>query len=155
MNREGTGGTKVTPAGSKYIDAGPRGICNLKNWCSIDLQFTGQYKIVRTIKNRLVSTYQLVIHYRQILRCNRYIVHIYICCNVRILDVLSHIHEHVKESNIKRQFVSKLRIKAFDDSFENQSYLMVHLLTLATCGSIFYKNNLSSFSQYIYKLKIR
>ena len=43
---------------------------------------------------------------------------------------------------------------SFGDSFGNQACYMVNFLTFATC-LIFDKNNASSFSQYIYKLKMR
>ena len=36
------------------------------------------------------------------------------------------------------------------DGFGNQSYLMIHLLTLATCWTDYDKSNTYSFSDYIY-----
>ena len=35
------------------------------------------------------------------------------------------------------------------DDFGNQFYSMIHFLILVTYGSIFDKNNASSFSQYV------
>ena len=41
------------------------------------------------------------------------------------------------------------------DGFGNQSYLMLHLLTLATCWFYFLQKQRFFLSQYIYKLKLR
>ena len=61
--------------------------------------------------------------------------------------------KQIWQSLRKRGIKMKLgnNIKAIGDGFGNQSYLMIHLLTLANLLVQFrHKNNASSFSQYIY-----
>ena len=69
-----------------------------------------------------------------------------------------------KQRNFLENYCLKLSSSCFHnekmkedcgDGFGNQSYLMVHLLIVATCWFDFDKNDVSPFSDYIYKLKIR